>query len=222
MQSTSLRQAKILPCLDGDLYHLRSILMLAGGKARSNEYALKMIDEGGSLGGAVALSEAQLERLEVPSRIVHRLSVLKSAHIAALRRIVTTQPLIDGSSSALDYLHATMAHLPREVFRVLFLDCHRQLIRDEVVGGGTVTHCSVYTREIVVRALQLSASYLVLVHNHPSGVLEPSRADIVMTNTITTAAAALDIGVDDHLIIGRGGHFSFKAAGLIEREAVEV
>ena len=220
--SKALRQAMALPRLDDDRNHLRSVLTLVGGGERSADYAFRMIDEAGSLGAAVSMSAAQLDRLEVPLSVARKLSVLKAAHSAALRRIAAERPLIDGCGAALDYLHATMAHLPHEVFRVLFLDCRRRLIRDDVMGSGTVTRCSVYPREVVVRALQLSASHLVLVHNHPSGALEPSRDDIVMTKSLTAAAIALDICVDEHLIIGRGGYFSFRDAGLISAEAVDL
>ena len=213
--SQALRRAMALPRLDDDRNHLRSVLMLVGGGERSGDYASRMIDEAGSLGGAVSMSAAQLYRLEVPLSVACNLSVLKAAHTAALRRIAAERPLIDGCGAALDYLHATMAHLPHEVFRVLFLDRRRRLIRDEVMASGTVTRCSVYLREVVGRALQLASSHLVLVHNHPSGCLEPSWEDRMLTKRLTEAAAAVEIYVDEHLIIGRGGHFSFRNAGMI-------
>jgi len=98
---------------------------------------------------------------------------------------------------------------------VLFLDRKNALIVDEVQSEGTVDHAPVYPREIVKRALELSASALILVHNHPSGDPTPSRADIDMTREIVEAARALRITVHDHLVIGRGGHASFKALGLL-------
>jgi DNA repair protein RadC len=98
---------------------------------------------------------------------------------------------------------------------VLFLDRKNVLIADEVQTRGTVDHAPVYPREIVKRALELSASALILVHNHPSGDPTPSRADIAMTREITAAAKALGIAVHDHLVIGRAGHSSFKSLGLL-------
>jgi DNA repair protein RadC len=108
-----------------------------------------------------------------------------------------------------------MARSPNEEFRVLFLDRKNVLIADEVQTKGTVDHAPVYPREIVKRALELSASSLILVHNHPSGDPTPSKADIAMTREITAAAKALGITVHDHLVIGRAGHSSFKALGLL-------
>jgi DNA repair protein RadC len=102
-----------------------------------------------------------------------------------------------------------------EEFRVLFLDRKNVLIADEVQAKGTVDHTPVYPREIVKRALELSASALILVHNHPSGDPTPSRADIEMTREIQAAAKALKIQLHDHLVIGRSGHASFKTLGLI-------
>ncbi|MEL6216761.1 MAG: DNA repair protein RadC, partial [Pseudomonadota bacterium] len=108
-----------------------------------------------------------------------------------------------------------LQHEDREQFRVIFLDRKNQLIADEVMGQGTVDHAPVYPREIARRALELAASSLVLVHNHPSGDTTPSRADIDMTREIIDALVPLDISVHDHLIAGTGGVTSFKSAGLI-------
>jgi DNA repair protein RadC len=114
-----------------------------------------------------------------------------------------------------DYCHAAMAHETREQFRILFLDRKNALIADEVQQVGTVNHTPVYPREVMGRAMALSASALVLVHNHPSGDPSPSRADIDMTKTLVDVAQALGIQIHDHLIIGRNGHFSFRAEKLI-------
>ena len=108
-----------------------------------------------------------------------------------------------------------MARDPREQFRALFLDRKNTLVADEVQSRGTVDHTPVYPREIVKRALELSASALILVHNHPSGDPTPSRADIEMTRQIAEAAKTLGITVHDHLVIGLKGHVSFKALGLL-------
>jgi DNA repair protein RadC len=108
-----------------------------------------------------------------------------------------------------------MARSAREEFRVLFLDRKNILIADEVQSAGTVDHAPVYPREVVKRALELGASALILAHNHPSGDSTPSRADIEMTREIVTAAKSLKIAVHDHLVIGRNGHASFKALGLL-------
>jgi len=116
----------------------------------------------------------------------------------------------------LDYCHVAMAEEKREHFRVLFLNRKNQLIADEVKQTGTVDHVPVYPREVVARALELGASALILVHNHPSGDPAPSDGDIAMTLELVKAAKALDLTVHDHLIIARGGHASFKALGLLD------
>ncbi len=108
-----------------------------------------------------------------------------------------------------------MAFADREQFRILFLDNRNALIADEVQQTGTVDHTPVYPREVVRRALELSATSIILLHNHPSGDPEPSRADILMTQKIVEAAKPLGINVHDHLIIGRAGHASLKGLGLI-------
>lgn len=115
----------------------------------------------------------------------------------------------------LSYCRAVMAHETREQFRVLFLNKKNGLIADELQQRGTVDHTPVYPREVVKRALELSASAIILVHNHPSGDPAPSSADIEMTHRIKEIAQSLEIAVHDHLIIGRNGYTSLKAEGLM-------
>jgi DNA repair protein RadC len=115
----------------------------------------------------------------------------------------------------LDYCRTAMAFEPREQFRVLFLDKKNVLIADEVLQEGTVDHTPVYPREVVKRALELSSSAIILVHNHPSGDPTPSRADIEMTKAIVESARPLGIAVHDHVIIGKSGHASMKGLRLI-------
>ena len=128
---------------------------------------------------------------------------------------VIGRPALSSWSALLDYCTAAMARSANEEFRVLFLDRKNVLIADEVQNRGTVDHTPVYPREIVKRALELSASAIILVHNHPSGDPTPSKADIAMTREIVAAAKALGLAVHDHLVIGRGGHASFKSLGLL-------
>ena len=115
----------------------------------------------------------------------------------------------------LDYCHTTMAHRETEQFRVLYLDRKNVLIADEEQARGTVDHVPVYPREVVKRALELNASALILVHNHPSGDPTPSEADIAMTQQIETAALSLSITLHDHIIIGKSTELSFRAHGLL-------
>ena len=121
-----------------------------------------------------------------------------------------------GSSSAvLAYCRAAMAFIDHEEFRIIFLDKKNQLLADEVQGVGTVDHAPVYPREVMRRALELSATALILVHNHPSGDPSPSTADIAMTMQIVSLGKALNVVVHDHLVIGRQGHASFRAMKLL-------
>jgi DNA repair protein RadC len=123
--------------------------------------------------------------------------------------------VVSSWSALIAYLKLTMAHCEREAFRVLFLDKKNQLIADEILNQGTVDHAPVYPREVVRRALEVSASALILVHNHPSGDQTPSSADIEMTKKVMDAARTLGIAVHDHVIVGRADIASFKALGLI-------
>ena len=125
------------------------------------------------------------------------------------------RPALSSWGALLDYCTAVMAMSPTEEFRVLYLDKKNVLVADEVQARGTVDHAPVYPREIVKRALELSASAIILVHNHPSGDPTPSHDDIAMTRAIAQAAKALHIALHDHLVIGRGGHASFKSLGLL-------
>ena len=144
---------------------------------------------------------------------------LKIVHAAANRlargQVKKNRPVLSSWSSVLDYCRTTMAFADKEQFRILFLDKRNQLIADEVQGTGTVDHTPVYPREVVKRALELSATAVILVHNHPSGDPTPSRADIQMTQAIVEVAKPLGISVHDHLIVGKEGHASFKGLRLI-------
>ena len=123
--------------------------------------------------------------------------------------------VISSWTALLAYVRLSLQHEPREQFRVLYLDKKNQLILDEIQNRGTVDHAPVYPREVVRRALELSASAMIIVHNHPSGDPTPSRADIDMTKQVIEAARALSVQVHDHLIVGREGVASFKQLGLM-------
>ncbi len=143
---------------------------------------------------------------------------IKIVHAAAMRLMkgqVANRPVLPSWSAILDYVRAAMAFANIEQFRILFLDKKNQLIADEVQQQGTVDHTPVYPREVVKRALELGASAVVLVHNHPSGDPTPSMADIEMTKKIVEAGQRLGVIVHDHIIVGRKGHASFRALSLI-------
>jgi DNA repair protein RadC len=128
---------------------------------------------------------------------------------------IARRPVLNSWTQVIDYCRAAMAFEPREQFRILFLDKKNVLIADEVQQTGTVDHTPVYPREVVRRALELSATAIILVHNHPSGDPSPSRADIEMTKTVIETAGPLGIAVHDHIIVGRDGHASLKGMRLI-------
>jgi DNA repair protein RadC len=143
---------------------------------------------------------------------------LKIAAAAAQRLTkgsVSKRQVLASWASVIEYCRAAMAFAEREEFRILFLDKRNQLIADEVQQRGTVDHTPVYPREIVRRALELSATALVLVHNHPSGDPTPSQADIRMTHDIIAISKPLGITIHDHVIVGRNGHASLKGQGHI-------
>ena len=133
----------------------------------------------------------------------------------ALLENTSRRTVISSWTALLAYVRVALAHEPREQFRVLFLDNKNQLILDEIQNRGTVDHAPVYPREVVRRALELSAKSMIIVHNHPSGDPTPSNADVVMTRQIIDAAKAVDIAVHDHLVVGREGVTGFKQRGLM-------
>ncbi len=143
------------------------------------------------------------------------LKIIEAAAHRLARSRVIDQPVLSGWDQLVDYCHTTMAHRETEQFRVLFLDLKNRLIADEEQAHGTVNHVPVYPREVVKRALELNASALILVHNHPSGDPTPSDADIAMTRQIEKAADALGITLHDHLIIGKACEVSFRADGYL-------
>ena len=174
---------------------------------------------------ALGLARSALAHLNLPApralaQQVHNLLPRAdvAAHAAAQRlarsRIIQRH-VLSSWDSLLDYCHTAMAHRDTEQFRVLFLDSKNTLIADEEQARGTVDHVPVYPREVVKRALELNATALILVHNHPSGDPTPSQADLTMTSQVQAAADALGIVLHDHLIIGKSRELSFRSAGYL-------
>ncbi|MEI8178880.1 DNA repair protein RadC [Aestuariivirga sp.] len=151
----------------------------------------------------------------VGEAVATEIKVVHAAAVRLLRGEVLNRPVLSSWNAVLDYIRAAMAFSNSEQFRILFLDKKNQLMADEVQQQGTVDHTPVYTREVIKRALELAASAIVLVHNHPSGDPSPSSADIDMTKRIVDAGQRLGLVVHDHVIVGRKGHFSFRSNGLI-------
>ena len=144
-----------------------------------------------------------------------QLKVVAAAATRIARGELQERRQLSSWNDVIDYCRTSMAFADREQFRLLFLDKKNQLIADEVQQTGTVDHTPVYPREVIKRALELSATALILVHNHPSGDPSPSQADIQMTKAIVAIATPLGIAVHDHIIVGKNGHASLKGMRLI-------
>jgi len=178
--------------------------------------AKELIAKFGSFAEVIAAPPGRLAEIKgVGETVVTELKIVQAAASRIARGQVKKRPVLSSWGSVLDYCRTTMAFAEKEQFRLLFLDKRNQLIADELQQTGTVDHTPVYPREVVKRALELSATAIILVHNHPSGDPTPSRADIQMTRSIIDVARPLGIAVHDHIIVGKEGHASFKGLRLI-------
>jgi DNA repair protein RadC len=168
---------------------------------------------------AHVISAAPERLLEIKGLGETGVAALKSVEAAAIRltrtKAMSSATVLSSWDTLVDYCKADMAYRKTEQFRVLFLDRKNKLIADELQQKGTVDHTPVYPREVVKRALQLEASALIMVHNHPSGDPMPSHADIEMTKLVRDAAKAVGVTLHDHLVIGKGQEISFRSAGLL-------
>jgi len=182
----------------------------------SARLAAALLEQFGSLGGVAGAAPGDLAQASSVGAVLRaELTLVREFAVRLARAEASRRPVITSWTALVAYVRAALAHEPREQFRTLFLDRRNQLMRDELVADGTVDHAPVYPREIIRRALELSASALILVHNHPSGDPTPSQADIQMTRQIVEAARVFNLQVHDHLVVGREGTASFKALGLI-------
>jgi len=178
--------------------------------------AKELIAKFGSFAEVIAAPPARLAELKgLGEAAITELKVVQAAANRLTRGAVGKRPVLSSWSSVLDYCRTAQGFAEKEEFRILFLDKRNALIADEVQGFGTVDHTPVYPREVVKRALELSATAIILVHNHPSGDPTPSRADIDMTKAIIDIAKSLGISVHDHIIVGRHGHASLKGLKLM-------
>ncbi len=195
---------------------LEYVLGLAIPRRDTKPLAKRLLDEFGDLPALLAATPAELARVEgLGEGAAAALKFAGALATRSLRAAALDRPVLSGWQALIDYLHAAMAHRATEAFRVIFLDNRNKIIRDEAMGDGTVNAAPVYPREIIKRALDLGASGVILVHNHPSGDPSPSRDDITMTKAIIEAGRHLGLTVHDHVIIGRSGHISMRAQGLI-------
>jgi DNA repair protein RadC len=200
----------------GDHEVIEYLLMTAIPRRDVKPLARALIQRFGSLAAVLNADAATLAKH--PGMGETSAAALKIVPLAArrlARTAVREQPVLGSWQALIDYLTIDMAHLTRERVRVLFLNSQNMLIHDEHVGDGSIDEAAIHPREVIRRAMDLGASALILVHNHPSGSPQPSRADIAITNRIAEAGRLLGIVVHDHVIIGREGHVSLKAKGLI-------
>ena len=195
---------------------LEFLLFSALPRQDTKPIAKALIQRFGSLGGVLAADVTELRSVKgiKDSGAATFKAVLEAARRLSRERIVE-RPLLTSWQAVIDYCRLAVGHESLEQFLLLFLDRKNRLIADERQQRGTVDHTPVYPREVVKRALDLKASAIILVHNHPSGDPTPSRLDIETTKEIAAAASKLGIAVHDHIVIGAAGHFSFKSEGLL-------
>jgi DNA repair protein RadC len=198
-------------------YELLELLLFRSIPQRDTKPLAKaLIAQFGSFAGVLGAEPKRL--MEVPGvkdAVAADLKIIAAVAQRMLKGEIAGREVLGSWSSVVDYCKAAMAYETREQFRVLFLDKKNVLIADEVQQVGTIDHTPVYPREVMRRALELSATAIILVHNHPSGDPTPSRADIDMTKQIIEIGKTLNISMHDHLIIGKSGHVSLKGLGLV-------
>ena len=198
-------------------YELLELLLFRAIPRRDTKPVAKaLIARFGSFAEVVNAPEARLKEVDyVGEAVITELKVVRAAALRLVKSDVMKRPLLSSWNAVIAYCRAAMSFEAREQFRILFLDKRNRIIADELQQVGTVDHTPVYVREVVKRALELSSSAIILIHNHPSGDPTPSRADIDMTKQIIAAAKNLGVVVHDHIIVGREGHASLKGLGLI-------
>lgn len=194
-----------------ELYLFRSI-----PRRDTKPIAKDLIRKFGNFSAVISANYIRLIEVKgVGDAVAKDIMLINAASLRMMQNDLTDKPILSSWSALLQYCQAAMAYKTVEEFRIIFLNKHNRIIVDEVQQHGTIDHTPVYPREVIKRALELTASAIVLVHNHPSGDPTPSPGDIKMTNQIIEAGKPIGISVHDHLIISKVGHTSFKANGLI-------
>ncbi len=198
-------------------YEVLEFLLFAGMRQGDTKPVAKaLLERFGSLAGVLNADPGALQQVKGVGET--SAAALKSVALAARRMArseVREKPILGSWQALIDYLSIDMAHLTIERVRVLYLDTRNRLIDDHHVGDGSVDEAAIHPREVIRRAMDVGASALILVHNHPSGNPEPSRADIQITQRIAEAGRLLGVTVHDHVIVGSEGHVSLRSKGLI-------
>jgi DNA repair protein RadC len=212
-----LRQFLILAGAENLLDHelLQVMLFTNNPRADAELQAEELLDRFGSLAEVLSAEPEALGAAGLGVSAIAGVRLVRELALRFMRAELHNRPLVASWDTLIDYCSAQIAHSKVEEFHILFLDRKNALIKDERLQRGTVNHAPVYTREVIKRALEIGASALILVHNHPSGDPTPSNEDIAVTREIVQAAAPLGVTVHDHLIIGRGHHTSLRDLGLI-------
>ena len=211
---TRLREAGPDAIADYELLEL--VLFRAIPRRDVKPLAKALISRFGSFAEAIAARPERLAEIEgMSAASINEFKILEAGAKRFAKGVAKKRLSLGSWSEVVDYCRTAMAFSEREEFRILFLDKRNGLIADEVQGSGTVDHTPVYPREVVRRALELSATAILLVHNHPSGDPTPSSADVKMTLDIIAMASPLGVAVHDHLIVGRQGHASLRSLRLI-------
>ena len=195
---------------------LELVLFRAIPRADVKPLARRLLETFGDFNHVLAAPPARIA--EVPGAadaVIQELKIVEAAAHRMARSKVIDRPVVSGWQALLEYCRVTLAHRETEEFRVLYLDRKNVLIADETKGRGSVDHVTVAPREVVKRALELNASALILVHNHPSGDPTPSEADIAVTRMVDEAATVLGLKLHDHIIIGKERETSFRAEGYL-------
>ena len=201
---------------DPDLIELLLMPALGASGCGSAELAERLLRRFGSIAGIISAGPARLaEMAGIDARAMASLLAVREAAVRLTREEVAERPVLSTSKQLLAYVRASMGYAETEALRVLFLNQRNRLIADEVMHNGTIDHTPMYPREVAKRALEVGASALLLVHNHPSGDPQPSPTDIATTRLIVEAGRALGFTVHDHVIIARGSHASFRAMRLL-------
>jgi DNA repair protein RadC len=198
-------------------YELLELALFTAQPRRDMKPLAKLlIKKFGSFAEAIHAPETRLREVKgVGDASINLIKLIAAASSRIAKAQVPQRTLLSSWSTVIDYCRTAMAFADKEQFRILFLDKRNQLISDELQQVGTVDHTPVYPREVVKRALELSATAVILVHNHPSGDPTPSQADVQMTKAIVDIAAPLGISVHDHIIVGKNGHASLRAMKLM-------
>ena len=211
-------RGRLLDDADGlaDYELVEYLLALAIPRRDTKPLAKALLREFGSLAQLIGADPDALRRVDgMGETAVAALKIVQTAALRMLKGEFRDKPLLSSWDALLDWLRADMGPLDVERVRVLYLNSRNMLIRDELASEGSIDQSAIYVREVVKRALELGASAIILVHNHPSGSPEPSRQDIAITRDIAEAAAKLGIILHDHIIIGGSDHRSFRAMGLL-------